>query len=179
MQYCQETPSTADLYCNPKSSKVSEDDKDKSVLQRAYSAFSAQYNTLTQVYKQNQNTNPRFSYKTYTSEISTVTKILQQTGEKGKDGRSFTLTDDELQPEKEDIGGISANNDFVVSVQPFFRFLDSGMTGHYDYFADRKLLNYPSYSGVHDLTHSLSSERSHIYRFHAYSDKTESSQQKY
>lgn len=84
--------------------------------------------------------------------------------------RAFTFTDEDIQPEKEDIGGIGANNDFIVSVQPFYRFLDSGMTGHYDYFADRKMLHYPSYDGQHDLLHSLT-ERSRIYRFHAYSDK--------
>lgn len=32
MQYCQDTPSSAELYCNPKSSKVSEEEKEKSVL---------------------------------------------------------------------------------------------------------------------------------------------------
>lgn len=32
MQYCQDTPSTADLYCNPKGGKVKDEEKDKNVL---------------------------------------------------------------------------------------------------------------------------------------------------
>lgn len=90
MQYCQDTPSTADLYCNPKSSKVKEDEKDKTVAQRAHSAFSVQYTSMTQVYKLNQNVNPYFSRKTYGNEMSTVSKILRETGSKGKDTRAFT-----------------------------------------------------------------------------------------
>lgn len=94
MQYCQDTPSSHDLYCNPKTGKSSKGEEgSKTVVQKAHASFLTQYASLTGVFKQNQQVNPYFIRKTYGNEVSTVTKILKNTGGTGRDVTSASTSD--------------------------------------------------------------------------------------
>lgn len=112
------------------------------MVQKAHAAFVTQYTSLTTVFKQNQQVNPYFTRNTYGNEISTVTKILKATGPTGRDVTSGSTSDEDVQPEKVDIAGQSVNNDFIVTVQPYYRFVDAGMSGQIEYFADRPIMAY-------------------------------------
>lgn len=174
MQFCQDTPSGSDLYCNPKTGKMSktEGEESKSAVERAHSSFNTQYTTMTGVYKANQRVNPYFIKKTYGNEISTISKILQKTGPTGKDDTSGSTTDEDVVPEKTDISGTSKNNDFIVTVQPYYRFVDAGMSGSIDYFADRQLTPYSGQENKHAFYKNVPGDRSKYYHFHDYSEKT-------
>lgn len=78
-----------------------------------------------------------------------------------------------------DIAGQSANNDFIVTVQPYYRFVDAGMSGQIEYFADRPMMAYTGQESKASFYKNVQSERSKYYHFHEYSEKTSTQQQKF